>query len=191
MKRNAALVVLLGGIVALAAAVRAWMQERQRREVFPAANAAALLNPLRRLIQSAEGTVRAFGLKPGDVALEIGPGPGYFTPHAAAAIQPGGRLVCLDVQREMLAILRNNMRDSAANVDLVVGSAERLPFRTGAIDAAFLISVLGEVPDEHAAVAEIARLLSPGGTASFCETVNDPDYVRLPVMRKMCAAAAR
>jgi len=53
----------------------------------------------------------------------------------------------------------------------------------------FLVSVLGEVPDARAAVAEIGRVLRHGGTVSFCETVNDPDYVRLPALRRVCGEA--
>ena len=52
-----------------------------------------------------------------------------------------------------------------------------------------LVAVLGEVPDQQAAVHELARILRPGGAVSFVETFTDPDYVRLPVMRRMTAAA--
>ena len=179
------IVVVASIVAAIAAAVRAWMQERQRHEVFPASNAAALLNPLRRFIQSPEATVRAFELRRGDLVLEIGPGPGYFTPHAVAAVGRGGRIVCLDVQREMLELLR----DRVGGVDFVAASAEQLPFRTSAFDATLMISVLGEVPHPEAAVGELARVLKPGGAASFSETFNDPDYVRLPVLREMCGTA--
>jgi ubiquinone/menaquinone biosynthesis C-methylase UbiE len=184
--RIAAFVTVVGAILV---AVRAWMRERQRHEVFPAADASALLNPLRRFIQSPEGTVRAFGLRPGDRVLEIGPGPGYFTPHAVDAVLPAGRVVCLDVQREMLELLRGNLGERLDHVDFVVASAEQLPLRNGSFDAAFMISVLGEVPQPDRAVGELARILGPGGCASFSETFNDPDYVRVPVLRGMCEDA--
>ena len=74
-------------------------------------------------------------------------------------------------------------------VDFVAASAEQLPFRTSAFDATLMISVLGEVPHPEAAVGELARVLKPGGTASFSETFNDPDYVRLPVLSEMCGTA--
>lgn len=185
------LVLVIGLVVAVAVALaaRAWVNERRRREAFPASNALALLSPARRFIQSAPDTVRAFGLQPGDIALEIGPGPGYFTPHATAAVRPGGRLVCLDLQHEMLTMLRERLVEQMSGIDLVIGEAGHLPFRGGGIDSAFLAGVLGEVPDEQGAIGELGRVLRPGGTVSFSETMNDPDYVRLPVMRQMCRTA--
>lgn len=180
------------GLVAaggLCLGVRAWLSERNRRSVFPASDAGALLNPARRLIQSAEGTVRAFGLKPGDAALEIGPGPGYFSPHAVDAVGPDGRLICLDIQREMLVLLRERLAGQRSQAQLVVGDATRLPFRESALDAVLVIEMLGEVPDPQAAVGEVRRVLRSNGTASFCEAMNDPDYVRLPVLRELCTTA--
>jgi SAM-dependent methyltransferase len=174
--------VLAAGI---AAAVCAWLRERWRREAFPAANAPALLNPARRLIQSPQKVVRAFGLKPGDVVLELGPGPGYFTTEAVDAIGPSGRVICMDLQKEMLVALREHV-SRETHVDLVVADAMRLPIRRCVLDAAYLVSMLGEVPDQAAAVGELTRVLRRGGVVSFCETVNDPDYVRLSVLRRMC-----
>jgi len=200
MKRLALLLVA----VAIAAGARAWFKERRNRAAFPASEAQILLNPARRLIQHPTSTVQAFSLKPGDTVLELGPGPGYFTPDAAAAVAPGrqdksgtdfvGRVICLDLQPEMLAVLRGRMqalgvRDDLGRVDLVAGDATRLPLRDAAFDAAYLVAVLGEVPDQQAAVHELARILRPGGAVSFVETFTDPDYVRLTVMRRMTAAA--
>ncbi len=187
--RRLTLVIGLLAVGGLVAAVRAWLSERNNRSVFPASDAAALLNPARGLIQSAAGTVRAFRLKPGDTALEIGPGPGYFTPHAVDAVGPTGRLICLDIQREMLVLLRERLAEHGSRAELVIGDAENLPFRSGALDAAFVVEMLGEVPDQPGAVNEIGRILRSAGTASFCEAMNDPDYVRLPVIRELCARA--
>lgn len=185
------LAVAIGLLVAsvFAVAVRAWLSERKNRSVFPASDAASLLNPARALIQSAEGTVRAFGLKPGDTALEIGPGPGYFTPHAVKAVGGDGRLVCLDIQREMLVLLRERLAKQGSRADLVIGDAGNLPLRDGVVDAALVVEMLGEVPDPRAAANEIGRVLRSDGIVSFCEAMNDPDYVRLPVIRELCASA--
>lgn len=188
MKR---LSIVLGclAIGGLCLAVRAWFSERNNTSVFPASDANALLNPARGLIQSAAGTVRAFGLKPGDTALEIGPGPGYFSPHAVDAVGPSGRLICLDIQREMLVFLRERLAEQGSRAELIIGDAGNLPFRDCALDAVIVIEMLGEVPDQQGAVNEIGRILRSDGTASFCEAMNDPDYIRLPVLRELCASA--
>ena len=153
---------------------------------YSADEARSLLHPARRLIQSPAHVIRAFGLRPGHTVLELGPGPGYFSGEAAAAVGPSGRVICVDLQRGMLLALRDHVAATPARIDLVVGDAGHLPIRSGVLDAAFLVSMLGEVPDPDAAVRELARVLGPAGVVSFCETVNDPDYVRLAVLRRLC-----
>lgn len=184
----AARVVAVLTIAALAGGAVLWLRERRRHAAFPASDAAALLNPARRWIQPPEHVVRSFGIRAGDIVLELGPGPGYFTAEAASAVGPRGRLLAIDLQREMLVALRERI-PATATVSIAVADAMHLPLRTAALDGAFLVSMLGEVPDPAAALREVARALRPGGTVSFSETFNDPDYVRLAVLRRMCSDA--
>jgi len=174
----------VAGAAALAAV---WMRERRSHTVFPASQADALLNPLRRWIQRPAAFVQACGIDPGERVLEVGAGPGYFTVDAARAAGERGRVVCLDVQPAMLARLSDRIASSGGvNALPVAGDAMRLPFVDRAFDRAFLVAVLGEVPNAAAALREIRRVLRPGGTAVFYETINDPDYVREGVLRELC-----
>lgn len=176
--------------VAFIAAALVWLAERRRRQVFPASDASALLNPARRLVQRPASVIRGTGVKRGDVVVELGAGPGYFTADALAAVRGGGgRVVSVDLQREMLTTLRWRLKGRREASDLVVADAASLPLRDAVIDAAFLVAVLGEVPDQTRAVAEIARMLRSGGIVSFVEMMTDPDYVRLPVLVRMCRNA--
>ena len=161
-----------------------------RRGPIPVSQARALLHPLRSLIQPAGATVRRLRLQPGDTVLEVGPGPGYFTIEAARTVGPAGRVICLDVQPEMLPLLRQRLDESGtANACPLVGDATRLPLRDGLVDAAFLVAVLGEVPDRPAALGELRRVLKPGGALTFCETLTDPDYVFQASLRDLCRAS--
>jgi len=186
------LFIALGGVFTFGglALVLAWRRERSAKSVFPAANASALLNPARRLIQRPDQTVAEFGIRSGDRVLELGPGPGYCTSHAARVVAPEGRVVAADLQPAMLGELRSRLSpETLPNVRLLAADATRSPFRDGAFDAAFLVAVLGEVPDPARAIAELRRVLRPGGVVSFCETFNDPDYVREGTLRELCWSA--
>lgn len=162
-----------------------WLLERRRHAPLPVSQAGMLLAPARRFVHPPERTVALFGLRPGDRVLELGPGPGYFTPFASHAVGPDGRVLCVDLQPEMLAILRSRLDSTRANVRLAAGDATRLPLATRSLDGAFLVAVLGEVPDRRQALIELRRVLRPGGTLAICETLTDPDYVFERTLRRL------
>jgi ubiquinone/menaquinone biosynthesis C-methylase UbiE len=164
-----------------------WLRERRARAVFPASQASALLNPLRRLIQDPAALIEDCGIRAGERVLELGPGPGYFTRQAAVAAGVRGSIVCADLQVAMIDHLRSHLPSEAAvNVRLVAADAMRLPFADASFDRAFLVSMLGEVPDRARGIAELQRVLRPSGVVAFCETINDPDYMREGDLRRLC-----
>jgi ubiquinone/menaquinone biosynthesis C-methylase UbiE len=176
--------VILPAAGAVLAAV--WLRERRAHSVFPASQAASLLHPARRLIYSPRATVAAFDIRPAHRTLEVGPGPGYFTAEAARAGGGMGRVVCVDLQPAMIHELRRHLPDDIApRVRTLAADAMHLPLADASFDRAFLVAVLGEVPEPGRAVAELYRVLRPGGTVSFCETVTDPDYVREGTLRRL------
>ena len=180
--------LMAGAAAALALLfVRAWLAERRAKTVFPASQSALLLQPLRRLVHRPREMITAFGVQPGDRVLELGPGPGYFTPHAADAVGRDGCIVAADLQPEMLDKLLHRLTAAdASRIRAVACDATRLPFCDAAFDAAFLVTVLGEIPDPDCAIAELRRVVRPGGVISFAEHLGDPDYVREGTLRRMC-----
>ena len=178
------------GVAAVAtvalAFVLLWLRERRARTVFPASQAASLMNPLRRYIQPPDRMVAEFGIAGGDTVLELGPGPGYFTVEAARAAGAGGRIICIDLQPDMVRELMRRLPDDLApRVRLVIADAMHLPLSDAAVDRAFAVAVLGEVPQPPRALAELRRVVRAGGTVSIAETLTDPDYIRQGTLREM------
>ena len=160
-----------------------------RGKVYPAKHAGQLINPLRRLIQSPRRLVGSVGLSPDACVLEIGCGPGYFSPAIAAAV-PAGRLAMFDYQQEMLTIARSRVRQRGlANFDCARGDGMALPYASGTFDAVFLILVLGEIPDEVACLREVARVLKNGGQAAISESRTDADFHRVAAVRALAEEA--
>jgi ubiquinone/menaquinone biosynthesis C-methylase UbiE len=121
--------------------------------------------------------------------LEIGPGVGIHALPIGAAVAPGGALHALDIQPEMLRELRR--RATTAGIDnlaVAVGDAQRLPYEDRSFDAAYLISVLGEIPDQQAALRELRRVLKPHGRLVIGEIVVDPDFIGLAALLPPTAA---
>jgi ubiquinone/menaquinone biosynthesis C-methylase UbiE len=117
------------------------------------------------------------GIRPGDKILELGPGPGAFTVDAARRAGPEGRLIVIDIQPEMIAKVKKRLRAAdVANAETHVARAYDLPLSDSSINRAFLVTVLGEIADQSRALAELSRVIRPGGILSITEEWLDPDY---------------
>jgi ubiquinone/menaquinone biosynthesis C-methylase UbiE len=167
-----------------------WYLVRTRhRGPMPFTEAGTLRNPLRGLIHPVRRTLERAHVEPGATVLEVGPGTGYFSVEASRMIGGGGRLLCLDIQRPMLAELSGHLRDAGViNADLLLGDATRLPLADDSVDSAYLVAVLGEVPDRPQALQELRRVLRRGGVLSITETLTDPDYQFEDSVRDVCRA---
>ncbi len=185
------LVVLLTAGAFLFVYVVQWLGERHvRRGAMPFSQASILEHPLRPLIHPARSTLEKFRLKPGDAVLELGPGIGYFTVEASRMVGPEGRLVCLDIQPPMIGAIRGRLDErNVTNADPMVGDALSLPLVDDSVDAAFLFTVLGEIPDRPRAMRELRRILKPGGVLSISESLVDPDYQLEDSVRDLCRAS--
>jgi ubiquinone/menaquinone biosynthesis C-methylase UbiE len=115
---------------------------------------------------------------PGQRVLEVGPGTGYYALEVADWIGPDGRLDVFDLQQEMLdhTLLRAERR-GLANLVAVRGDARVLPYGDAQFDAAYLVTVLGEIPDQEAALRELARVVKPSGRVVVGELLGDPHWV--------------
>jgi ubiquinone/menaquinone biosynthesis C-methylase UbiE len=188
--RIARVALVIAGVVSgyyLIRLIKEYLGERRQREVFSSDRADDLLNPLRSVLMPARRTLAKFKLAEGQTVLELGPGPGYHTIEASQMVGAEGRVICLDIQRGMIERLLS--RVNAGNVRAIVGDATQLPLRDGTIDRAYLVTVLGEIPDPVAALCELRRVFTPAGVLAIDETMRDSDYVRLKAMRRMCADA--
>ena len=64
------------------------------------------------------------------------------------------------------------------------GDATALPYDDDSFDAVVLITVLGEIPDQEAALREIARVLRPGGRLVVGELIGDPHFTSAGALRE-------
>jgi SAM-dependent methyltransferase len=128
---------------------------------------------------------------PGERILELGPGDGYHSLDVAGWIGPDGTLEAVDVQEKMLESLMARARKrGVANITPTVADARELPFPDASFDAAYLVTVLGEVPDQAAALAELRRVLKPSGRLVVGEIPPlDPHFVSAGALRRRAEAA--
>jgi ubiquinone/menaquinone biosynthesis C-methylase UbiE len=123
---------------------------------------------------------------PGERVLEVGPGTGYYSLAVAAALD-GGTLDIFDISQEFLDNVTRTARDRGIeNITATQGDARPLPYSDDRLDAAFLVAVLGEIPDQDAALRELARVLRPGGRLVVGESLasGDPHAVPFGKLRR-------
>jgi ubiquinone/menaquinone biosynthesis C-methylase UbiE len=127
---------------------------------------------------------------PGERLLEIGPGTGYYTVELGGWVGAEGVVEILDIQQEMLDHTIRAVRERGLwNVNPTRGDARELGWDDDSFDAVILITVLGEIPDQDAALREIARVLRPGGRLIVGELFGDPHMVTLGSLQQRAEAA--
>jgi ubiquinone/menaquinone biosynthesis C-methylase UbiE len=139
---------------------------------------------VRRAMQPPDHVIARSGVRPGMKVLEIGCGSGAYTTFVARAVGPEGEVTALDIQPAMLAQLAAKLakpeNQNIHNITLREASAYDLPFEDGTLDLVYMITVFQEIPDRDRTLAEVMRVLKPGGLFAITEWIFDPDY---PLMR--------
>jgi len=109
-------------------------------------------------------------------ALELGAGTGLNVAHYPAGLT---RLVLTEPEPMMAKRLRARVADlGRADVEVVDAGADALPFPDGSFDAVISTLVLCTVPSVEDALAQVRRVLAPGGRLLFLEHIRNPDPKR-------------
>jgi arsenite methyltransferase len=115
-------------------------------------------------------------LEPGEHVLDVGCGAGMDSLVAAQMVGAAGSVTGIDMTAEMTAKARRSRElMGAANVAIVDGSAEQLPFDDGRFDVVISNGVIDLIPDKDAVFSEVARVLRPGGRIQLADvTIQRP-----------------
>ena len=116
--------------------------------------------------------------------VDIGCGPGRLTIPLAHAVGGTGSVTAMDIQQKML----EKVKAKAVGLDNITFLHAKLgdnKLEKDVYDYALLVSVLGEIPDQKLALQEIYDALKSGGILSISETVFDPHYQRLSVVKEL------
>lgn len=181
------------GLVVLGVLVNLIWRILSRRQELPCPSwlgwMVELDNPFTQ-VNRAQFIVDHLELEPGMKVLDAGCGPGRVTLPLAEAVGPQGEVVALDVQDEMLARVRAKAEASdLANIRYLQAELGQGDLPPDGFDCAVLVSVLGEIPDQAAALTEIYGALKPGGILSITEVIFDPHFQGRETVRRLAQAA--
>lgn len=113
-------------------------------------------------------------LKEGETVLDLGSGGGIDVLLSARRVGPTGFAYGLDMTEEMLELARRNAADAGAtNVEFLKGRIESIPLPDASVDVVISNCVINLSTDKAAVLAEIARVLRPGGRMGVSDVVSD------------------
>ena len=107
------------------------------------------------------------GIQTGMDIADFGAGSGHYTIAGSRALMATGRVYAIDVQKDLLAKLKNEAtRQGLYNVEVIWGDIEKVngtKLRDSSVDLVFLCNVLFQLEDKENTIKEAKRILKPGG----------------------------
>jgi demethylmenaquinone methyltransferase / 2-methoxy-6-polyprenyl-1,4-benzoquinol methylase len=113
--------------------------------------------------------VGATGVRAGMRVLDLAGGTGDLAKLFADRVGPAGEVVLTDINSSMLAVGRDRFLDAGRLVPVVQCDAEKLPFADALFDCVSIAFGLRNVTRKESALAEMKRVLKPGGVAAVLE----------------------
>lgn len=131
-------------------------------------------------------------LRRGDIVADIGAGTGYLSRRLAQAVGPMGGVLAVDVQPEMVALLRNlSVRLGLTNITPVLGTVIDPELPTASADLALLVDVYHEFNFPWEMMQGICRAVKPGGRVVLVEYRGEDPAVPIKPLHKMTEAQVK
>lgn len=145
-----------------------------------------LERPEREKEEQPRKLLEALELKPGMIVADIGAGSGYFTFRLAERVGAKGKVLAVDIQPEMLDLIRKRAKErELTNVEVVQGTETDPKLPAGAVDLIFMVDVYHEFSYPWEMTTAMVKALKPGGRLVFVEyRLEDPE-VPIKLVHKM------
>jgi precorrin-6B methylase 2 len=131
----------------------------------------------------------ALQLKAGMVVADIGAGTGYLSRRMAPAVMPGGKVLAVDVQPEMVSFLQGMVtKTGLAQIEPLLSAERDVKLAPDSVDLAIMVDVYHELAFPFEVMSSIVRALKPGGQLVFVEYRAEDPKVPIKALHKMSEA---
>ncbi len=160
-----------------------WYMGREIAGVMGWQGAAWLERAGRAREEGADLLLRELRLAPGMDVADVGAGTGFHTRRIAPLVAPGGQVYAVDVQPQMLRLLREQAAAAGlGNVRPVRATERSTGLPPASVDLALLVDVYHELAFPHEVMQDLVRALRPGGRVALVEyRAGDPSVPIKPL----------
>jgi SAM-dependent methyltransferase len=145
-----------------------------------------LTRPERRKEERPDLVMKNLGIRPGMTVCDLGCGNGYYTLRMARAVGSEGRVLAVDIQPEMLTLLRQEIdKRKLTNIEPILGDVHDPHLPTAKIDLVLLVDVYHEFSNPDVMLAAIGKSLSPKGRIALLEFREEDPKVPIKPLHKM------
>ncbi len=146
----------------------------------------------REVEEMPETAIDRFGLKPGMSVADVGAGVGYMAIRIAKRIAPDGRLFAVDVQPEMLTILKDRAtKAKVRNITPVLGSETDPHLPIGVLDLILMVDVYHELSQPEKMLRKLREALKVDGRLILLEYRKEDPHIPIRSEHKMTVGEAR
>jgi SAM-dependent methyltransferase len=185
-RRAASFVVALALCLALPAQDRHPITGRRYANVMGVAGADWLTRPERETEEQPDRALDLIGVPKAGVLADVGAGNGYMTWRLAERTGPRGKVYAVDIQREMLDLLRRNMRArQLENVEPILGTIDDPKLPPSAVDLILLVDVYHEFSEPQKMLLHMRESLKPDGRLVLLEYRGEDPTIPIRPEHKM------
>jgi ubiquinone/menaquinone biosynthesis C-methylase UbiE len=131
----------------------------------------------------------ALKLKPGDTVCDLGCGNGFYSVKIAKLVGERGRVIGVDIQREMLGFLKDKAaEEKLGNIEPLLGTVVDPKLKPGSVDLVLLVDVYHEFSNPEEMLAAIRKSLKPTGRVALAEFRAEDPKVPIKPLHKMTKA---
>ena len=167
--------------------------DREISQVMGHRGAGWLERPERVQQERTDLLLNGLELKPGETVADIGAGTGYFSLPIARMVEPDGRVLAVDIQPEMLAIIEQRMmQEDTFNIDMILASERDPKLPSGMVDTVLMVDAYHEFSYPREVLLGVLDSLTEKGRVILVEyRANNPSVPIKPLHTMSIAQASR